>query len=214
MTKWTEPLECVVARIGEQCQVYAVLHRMSESYYIWWNNLFAIPSIVLATASGAGSFAIPGEQAATVTGVMSLVVGLIQTLISYFRFGQLAEAHRMLAISYNKAYGNVATEMALERHERTGANIFLTQLRSDIERYEETAPNIPEYVIRNFRKQYVKYENVKRPTIANGLEKIAVNTIRTLSPTEETIVLDLPIETPPLPDAPTADKAKLKKTWK
>jgi hypothetical protein len=175
MTKWTEPLEAVVAKIGEQAQVYAILHRKAEAYYGWWNNLMSIPAIILATVSGTGSFAIQGQNASTVTGILSLVVGLIQTLIAYFRFGPTAETHRLLGISYNKMFSTISTEMALERTERCDADTFLSQLRSDIERLEEVAPNIPPYVIRVFKRDYAKYEDVKRPTVANGLERIIVN---------------------------------------
>jgi hypothetical protein len=188
MTKWTDPLEGVVAKIGEQAQVYAILHRKAEAYYGWWNNLLSIPAIVLATVSGTGSFAIQGKDAATITGILSLVVGLIQTLIAYFRFGPTAETHRLLGISYNKMFNTISTEMALERTEREDADTFLDHLRSEIERLEEVAPNIPPYVVGVFRKDYAKYEDVRRPTIANGLERIIPNTAST--------VVDIPVPPP------------------
>lgn len=215
MTKWTTPIETLVKSIGEQSECYAILHRNSEKHYAWLSHFFMIPAIVLSTVSGTGSFAFAGDSksASSVVGSISLAVGVIQTMLSYFRFPQLAELHRVSAISYQKMFNRISGELVLERTDRADAEQFLATLRADIERLEEVAPNIPDRVIAAFKLKYRENADVKRPTIANGLESVCVNVDET-PPTPPQSNAPEVAEPPPLELPSRPPSTQIPRPWK
>jgi hypothetical protein len=174
--EWSQPVEELIKKIGEQAQCFSILHRRSERYYAYFNHFIAIPVIVLSTISGSGNFIFGGDKDASMAvGSLSILIGVIQTLGTYFRFAQLSEANRISAIQYNKLYQKISTELALTREHRIDANILLSDIREVTERLEETSPVIPLSVIEAFKKDYAHYKDVSRPNIANGLENIKIN---------------------------------------
>ena len=217
MTKWSPPIETLIQTIGEQSECYAILHRNAEKYYSYLQHFFAIPAIVLSTVAGTGSFAFGSDTAegdktpSSIIGAISIAVGVIQTLSTYFRFAQLSELHRVSAISYQKMYNRISGELVLERTDRKDADQFLETLRNDIERLEEITPAIPDRVISAFKKKYSGNTDVRRPTIANGLEKVMINVdVPAPPPTPE----PLPeLELPP-PAVPSPAPATRPRTWR
>jgi hypothetical protein len=174
--EWSPPIEDIIKKIGEQSQCFSILHRRSERYYAYFNHFIAIPVIVLSTISGSGNFIFGGDKDASMAvGALSILIGIIQTLGTYFRFAQLSEANRISAIQYNKLYQKISTELALTREHRMDANLLLSDIRETTERLEEISPVIPLSVIETFKKDYAQYKDISRPNIANGLENIKIN---------------------------------------
>ena len=167
--------EQLIKKIGEQAQCYTILHRESQSYYGWLNHFTAIPVIVLSTIAGSGNFIFGGDRDATLgIGAISIVVGVLQTLASYFRHAQLSETHRVCSIAYQKMFMNISAELSLPPEERQDTTLLMNSIRSEIERLSEIAPPIPVHIIRAFKVKYQKNEDVSRPQITNGLEKIDI----------------------------------------
>jgi hypothetical protein len=69
---------------------------------------------------------------------------------------------------------NISAELSLPPEQRQDTLVLMNNLRSEIERLSEIAPNIPPSIIRNFKQKYSQYTDVARPQIANGLETIDV----------------------------------------
>ena len=161
-----------IKKLGEQAQCYGILHRESEIYYKWLTHFTSIPVIVLSTTAGSLGFIFSGNDSAT-TGisVISIFVGILQTLASYFRHSQLSETHRICHISYDKLFFNINTELTLPPEERQDTHTFLLNIKGELERLAEIAPPIPKRVIDEFKRKY-KDEDTNRPSLVNGLEKI------------------------------------------
>jgi hypothetical protein len=165
--------ELLVKKIGEQSLSYNILHRESQSYYGWLNHFIAIPVICLSTLSGSASFIFGGEKSASVgIGILSVCIGIIQTLGTYFRFSQLAELHRICSISYQKLYMKISAELTLPPSDREDPTIMMSNIRSELERLQEVAPPIPINIIEAYKKKYKNYTDISRPEITNGLEAI------------------------------------------
>lgn len=164
--------EAFIKKLGEQSQCYGILHRESEIYYKWLTHFTAIPVIVLSTLAGGLNFIFQNDPNASIgIGGISIFVGILQTLSSYFRHAQLSEAHRVCHISYDKLFFNINTELTLPPEERQDTHTFLLNIRSELERLAEIAPPIPARVIEEFKRKY-KDEDTSRPSLVNGLEKI------------------------------------------
>jgi len=182
---YNDRLERLIADEGERTQGYAWLHEQSAHYYQQYNTFLALPIIVLSTLSGAISasstalFTDP-KGASLGIGALSIFVGVLSTVQSYFGFAKRAENHRLSGITYTKLNHFITIEMALPRRERMSAHDMLKIVRDQTGRLLETAPPIPRHVIREFQQRFLeKYPNVSIPDVANGLRSIATTSSTT-----------------------------------
>ena len=181
MVSWNQELEKLLAEEGEKALGSSWIHNECESYYSKCNQYVTIPSIVLSTIAGSASV---GSQtlfqnsimAPIGIGVLSIFVGVLQTLGSFWGFAKLQESHRNADIQWSKLHRFIAVEMALPRRERMQARDMLKVCRDSIERLSENCPLVPDSIIAAFIKKFgKKYENVAVPDMANGLKKIVIN---------------------------------------
>lgn len=185
---YNERLERLIADEGERLQGLAWLHTKSNSYYQKANTYLALPIIVLSTLSGAISASsttlFNDQKAASVcVGGLSIFVGILSTIQSYFGYAKRAENHRISGIVCTKLNHFITIEMALPRKERMNAHDLLKIVRDQTSRLFETAPPIPGHIVGDFQKRFVaKYPNVALPDIANGLRSIVLSPQTLTSP--------------------------------
>lgn len=177
--EWSDPIEKLVKRVGEESHCYNILHRRAQSYYSYYNHFVAIPSIALSSIIGAITFALGGSKdtpfSSVLLGSLNVLTAFIGTLGSYFRFAQLSENHRIVAIQYNKMYQSISQQLALSRELREPVSKILDQIKDTIDRLQEVAPEIPNSVIASFKRDFNQYGDVSRPSITNGLQVIEIN---------------------------------------
>lgn len=177
---WNSQLEKVISDEGERCLCYAWLHDRSEKRYSQFSTCITLPSIVLATLSGSasiGSGALFNNPSVAngIIGAITLSVGLLTTISSYFSWAKRSEAHRIACISYKKLYRFILVELALPRSERMAAKDMLKIVRDEAQRMEETSPQIPDKIINDFKKKFGSTTpEVTKPEITNGLDPIYV----------------------------------------
>jgi hypothetical protein len=109
-------------------------------------------------------------------GAVSILVGILQTLGSFWGFAKLQEAHRNADIQWAKLHRFISVEMTLPRNERIQAKDMLKICREQIERLSETSPQAPPHILDLFHnKMEKKYQDVAIPDVANGLKKVVIN---------------------------------------
>jgi hypothetical protein len=170
--QWNDALENVVKKEGEQSQALYLLHHMSHIWSSKCNDYIQIPSIVLASVTGflsATSSVLPPIA----IGAMSLSVGVLNTVISYYKFAQKAESHRITSLMYMKAYKSIESELALPVYQRVNAAKLLNDLRDTMSKISDIAPPIPTSIIEQYKRAN-KDHTVSQPIITNGLEPIVV----------------------------------------
>jgi len=169
---WTEGLEKVIAKEGEQSEALFWLHHHSAAWAAKRNDWLQIPSICIATITG--FFSATSELVPPVAiGALSVFVGILGTITSYYKFSQRAEGHRIASLLYLKTYKRIETELSLPISQRTDAELLLKELREEMSRVSETAPIIPEAIIARFKVEF-KDGITSRPIIANGLDAIKI----------------------------------------
>lgn len=176
---WSPQLEDLIAHEGEKCRGLAWIHQHAEQTLSKKNNIIQIPVIVLSTLCGTasvGSSALFGEggYANIVIGLVSISVGVLNTLGNYFAYARKSEAHRIAYLHYSKLFSWVAVELSLPRSERMPPAEMLKQIRDEMERLAETTPSPPEHILTQFNKQFKDYKDVARPAETNGLQKITI----------------------------------------
>lgn len=177
---WNAQLERILASEGERALCFVWMHTRSEKRYSKFTTYIALPVIVLSTVNGfvsaaGGSIAEDPRALTLAVGVVSVGVGVLNTLTSYFAWAKRAEAHRMVALQYSKVHRSIMLELALPRDERIRANDMLKMVRDQLDRLHETAPQVPDSVIAEFKKNFESTTpEVSKPEITNGLDPIDI----------------------------------------
>jgi hypothetical protein len=176
---WNEQLEQYFVKIGEQSQGYEWLYHKAEEEYSKYQNMVALPVIVLSSFVGffsvGSSTMFEGQEklSGIVLGVVSLLTGILNTLGSYYGFSKKTENARVSSISYGKLYRWLSLELSLPRHQRIQPSDLLKMVRQEFERLDETAIALPSNIVYLYHKRF-KDTKITHPSETNGLEKIIV----------------------------------------
>jgi len=177
---WSPQLEDIIAQEGEKCRGLAWIHQKAEIKVSTRNNYIQLPVIVLSTLCGTasvGSNSLFGDSsvAPTIIGLVSIGVGILNTVGNYFDFAKKSESHRIAHLHYSKLFGQINVEMSLPREERSPPAVILKTLRDTMERLAETTPSVPQEIIKQFNEEFEEYKGkVSIPAECNGLSKINV----------------------------------------
>ena len=216
MISWNHELEQLLADEGEKALGSAWIHNACESYYAKCHQMITIPCIVLSTLSGSASvgsqslFTDSPGLASLIIGCVTLSVGVLQTLGSFWGFAKLQESHRNADIQWSKLHRFIAVEMTLPRQERMQARDMLKICRDSIERLSENCPLVPDSILAAFTNKFGKvYPHVAVPDMANGLKKITINSPAVgLTPKLDSHGSKMKLNKPLYGDAWVGDKGK------
>jgi hypothetical protein len=170
-------LETLLKEQAEICESMSILHRNSHNKFNNYTNAINIPVIILSSLVGfATGVKIDYEDINIILGIMSVGIGIIKSLDSYFQLGKRSETHRIVSLQYAQINKKIAIELALHRKDRINAKDILNVIKTDIKNLEDIAPLIPDDVIEEYKIKYPEVDNVvKRPNICNGLTPVIVN---------------------------------------
>lgn len=192
---WSIALEELVASEGEKCRGLAWINQKAEMYYSYRANAIAIPVIVLSTLAGTasvGSSSLFGNEtmiSSVVIGLVSIGVGVLNTISSYFSWARKAEAHRIAYLQYGKLFSIIRVEMSLPRSERQEPEAILKQIRDGMERLAETTPSPPQTILDEFNKHFKDEDKtISRPVEVNGLQKIKIYKVPSLTEVKDVVV--------------------------
>jgi len=169
---WNENLEQVIKSTGEKSQALFWMHNNASAWARKRNDYIQIPAIILASLTGflaATTNLVPSLG----IGAMSLAVGILNTVNSYYKYAQLSEAHKITAQLYMKTYAIIEVELALPVQQRVDATKILKKIRDTMQHVSEVAPPIPDSIISLFNKNFAG-SKVSKPIIANDLTVIQV----------------------------------------
>ena len=191
---WSSQLEDIIAQEGERCSGLAWLHTKAEIETSTYNTYVQVPVIILSTLAGTasvGSATLFGSSNASgiAIGLVSIGVGILNTLGGFFAFAKRSESHRIAHLNYSKLASKIAIELSLPRQERMKAEILLTYLRETMERLAETTPNCPLNVIKQFNDKYKNEKQIALPVEVNGIHKIQIyrEEVHLATPTESEV---------------------------
>jgi hypothetical protein len=177
--EWSSQLEDIIAQEGEKCRGLSWLHTRGEALTSKYNTCVQVPVIILSTLAGTASV---GSQtlfggssvSSTAIGLVSIGVGILNTLGSFFAFAKRSEAHRIAHLNYSKLSTRISIELSLPRDERMDAQPFLINIRETMERLAETTPMCPQSILDDFNKHFKDITNIAVPAETNGLHKIEI----------------------------------------
>lgn len=203
--EWSSQVEDILAAEGEKCRGLSWIHMRCENEMSRYNTFVQVPVIVLSTLAGTasvGSSTLFGPGNATNSGIaiglVSIAVGVLNTLGGFFNFAKRSEAHRIAHLHYSKISSKIQIELSLPRLERDSAESLLNYVRESMERLAETTPLASERIISEFNKQFDKLkESIAMPPETNGLHKFVVYRSNGPVPTPKfSFDVDVPISNP------------------
>ena len=177
---WTIVLEDYFAQTGEKANGLAIMHKKAESIFTRRKTYIDLPVIVgsgavaFLNAGSSSLFAGNQQLAATALGVGSLVIGILNTVGTYFGWAKRSEGHRMSSIHYAKLYRFINVEMRLPRDQRMQPGDFLKYVKDQYDRLAELSPLLPSSITSAFSRQMEKYKDISKPEETNGLNKINI----------------------------------------
>jgi hypothetical protein len=177
--EWNSQLEKVISDEGEKCLSYMWLHDRSQKKYNFLDTSINVPVVILSTLAGASSIGSDSlfqgfKEASVIIGIVSIFVGILQTLNSYFGWAKRTEGHRISSIQFSKIYNFIKIELSLPREQRLKPEEFLKLIKEQLERLREVSPQIPDDIIKQYKQEFSNYTDVAKPEICNGLDKIEV----------------------------------------
>ena len=165
---WHPQQEKILKEWSEIGSSYRYLHDKAFQQYSAQNLRFALPVIIISTITGTANFAqgtFPAAWQSYVPlgiGTLNLAAGLITTIAQFLRVSELLEGHRAASISYSKFSRDISVELSLPIKERQGnGRDFVIKCRNELDRLIEQSPNIPQKIVGNFSKRFLKSAFVK-----------------------------------------------------
>jgi len=202
---WSDEIEELLSEWGEVAMCYAYLHNFGQRKYKKKYHHLQIPIIILSTLTGTANFAtdsyVPTEFKqgfSAFVGSLNIFCGILGTLLSFLRYSEIYEGHRIAALAWSKLSRNIEIELSLQDKKRKPCRDFLKICRSEYDNLLESSPNVDLDIINDFNKKFNnKYPSVRKPVICNGLKEIKpykVDEIPIKKETQEE--LELPSQNP------------------
>jgi hypothetical protein len=184
---WCDKQEKLLVRWAEKAAGYRWLHNHSRLFYKKQNDWLAYPSIVIASITGVGGFAVlnpsgnDGVSSETKTRIMiiqyffaflNVLAGILTSISKFSQALSLSEAHSAMCVQWSKFYRNIDMELSLDVKHRVPVVEFVMKCREEYDRLLDEAPDIPSISIEAFQYQFPDKPN--KPDVCNGLS-IVVN---------------------------------------
>mgnify|MGYP003110576013 CR=1 FL=1 len=178
--EWSDEIEELLSEWGEVAMCYAYLHNFGQRKYKKKYHHLQIPIIILSTLTGTANFAtdsyVPEDFKhgfSAGVGSLNLFCGILGTLLSFLRYSEIYEGHRIAALAWSKLSRNIEIELSLQDKKRKPCRDFLKICRSEYDNLLESSPNVDLDIINYFNKKFEDdYPDVRKPVICNGLKEI------------------------------------------
>jgi hypothetical protein len=172
---YTTDVENLLKKEAEMAESMNILHSKAHKKYNKLSNYINIPVIITSAFVGFLSPLSLFEKQAVFLGAISIFIGIIKTLDSYFDWTKRSETHRIIGLNYYKISKFIQIQLSLNKVVRIRASNLLDIIINDIKNLKEQEPIIPYDVIEDYKKQYAG-EDTAKPPICNGLTTIVINT--------------------------------------
>ena len=185
--EWCEKQEKLLIKWAEKAAGYRWLHNHARLFYKKQNDWLAYPSIVIASITGVGGFAVlnpsGSEDVSTETknnimiiqyffAFLNVLAGILSSISKFSQSLSLSEAHSAQCVQWSKFYRSIDMELSLDIKHRDNVVEFIMKCREEYDKLLDDSPDIPANTIQAFLVQFPDKEN--KPDVCNGLS-IVVN---------------------------------------
>ncbi len=192
--EWCEKQEKLLVKWAEKAAGYRWLHNHARLYFKKQNDWLAYPSIVIASITGVGGFAVlnpSGNEGVSIDTKNKIIIiqylfaflnvfgGILSSISKFSQSLPLSESHSVMCIKWSKFYRSVDMEISLDTKHRENVVEFIMKSREEYDKLLSEAPDIPSFSIQAFLKQFPDKEN--KPDVCNGLSIVVQDDTASIS---------------------------------
>ena len=176
---WTINDDKLLAEWGEKAMCYSWLFSRASNYYKKRNYALSIPTIILSSLVGAGVLLVdkdsPYERELTaLLGILGIASGILSTIAEMFKYGVAGEQHRKSYIAMSSLNRIIMVQINLEPDLRVPKLEFFKEIRKEYDKIIKESGDMPDEIIDMFNKEFENRDDLSKPSITNGLEKIVI----------------------------------------
>ena len=160
----------------------------------------AYPSIVIASITGVGGFAVlnpsgnDGVSNETKNRIMiiqyffaflNVLAGILSSISKFSQSLPLSEAHSSMCVQWSKFYRTIDMELSLDVKHRGDVVDFIMKCKKEYDRLLDESPDIPACSIKAFLIQFPDKEN--KPDVCNGLSIIVNDDAASVTGSTQTV---------------------------
>lgn len=164
--------DVILKEWADKSACFKWLHEKSYKKYKKDYLHLMIPVIVISTLTGAANFALQRIPDTTYQGYASLIVGtfnivaaIISTIAQFLKTAELKEGHNIAAKSWDKFNRSIKIELLKNPLERTNKHDLFTYSIKEYDRLVELSPDIPTFIITEFKGLYKDSLDLIKPEI-------------------------------------------------
>ena len=180
--KWCDKQEKLLIKWAEKAAGYRWLHNHARLSFKKTNDYLAYPSIIIASITGVGGFAVlnpsgnsdlSNDMKVRIIAIqyffafLNVMGGILTSISKFSQSLSLSEGHSAMCVQWSKFYRNIDMELSLDTKHRVSVVEFVMKCREDYDRLLDDSPDIPAETIHAFLKQFPDKEN--KPDVCNGL---------------------------------------------
>ena len=157
--KWTQKLENVAKKIGEDSKSYKLMHIFQARKYALVYNALSITSIILGPIAGL----IAGVEVALhpsehpvfpiIVAIVSTFSGIIAAAVKFGNYDIKSQSNKAIAARYTSIESNIRRQLNVERDNRVPPSEYLRWLEDKYEELQLSAPMIQPTIYNRFRDQ-------------------------------------------------------------
>ena len=163
---WSSEIEELLGEWAEVAVCFAYLHNYSQRKYKAKFHQLQVPIIILSTLTGTANFAtdsyVPTDYKhgfSALVGSLNIFTGILGTLLSFYRYSEIYEGHRISALAWSKLSRSIEIELSLQDNKRKPCRDFLKVCRAEYDNLLETSPSIDLDIIAMFNKKYQQFKD-------------------------------------------------------
>lgn len=153
---WNEQYETLLDSWAEKAAIYKWMHVKSYQHFMWMNDLYTFPIIIVSGLSALGGVAMLSQSShertivdhavSYLSALGNFVVATLTSLQKYKQYAELAERHRIAAVEYSKFYRDIKLELVLDPGDRKIAIEYSKTMKTVYDKLLSQAPEIPNFV--------------------------------------------------------------------
>jgi hypothetical protein len=197
---WCEKQEKLLIKWAEKAAGYRWLHNHARLFYKKQNDWLSYPSIVIASITGVGGFAVlnpsGNENVSQDTknnimviqyffAFMNVLGGILTSISKFSQSLPLSESHSGMCVQWSKFYRSIDMEISLDVKHRSEVVEFLMKSREEYDKLLDDAPDIPAISIQAFMIQFPDKEN--KPDVCNGLSIVVSDDAASISGSQRAV---------------------------
>ena len=175
--EWDTSVESILSELGDEAQINAYMHKMSNVYFASKNIKFQLPIIILSALSGTGNFIsnnFPNYQQTIILAIggISIFTSILSSVAQFLKVSQLSENHRISYLAWEKFYSTIKFQLRNRRESRDNLRDFISIVIPEYQRLKEISADIPKHICEKVKKRKKNLHKMQVPYLINGFHPV------------------------------------------